>query len=204
MNIKVRCAVSPKELQQGRVERIIGFTPPEGSSIPAGIAYCTINELAGVKTDLEAEAPFAFRLNAKQRKELMENHQQVEVQLCATPEQHLQYALLLRRGAWRQSLLKTPAMRFAAALPDSEPQQMERESYRVTAHPILQPQARPKFKFMFNGQELTAFAGEVISSALYAAGIAVFGHHHKDGAAQDLLRQRAMLTVHGPCRRQTG
>ncbi len=187
LNIKVRCAVSPKELQQGRVERIIGFTPPEGSSSPAGIAYCTINELAGVKTDLEAEAPFAFRLNAKQRKELMENHQQVEAQLCATPEQHLQYALLLRRGAWRQSLLKTPAMRFAAALPDSEPQQMEREPYRVTAHPILQPQARPKLKFMFNGQELTAFEGEVISSALYAAGIAVFGHHHKDGAAQGIF-----------------
>lgn len=41
--------------------------------------------------------------------------------------------------------------------------------------------------FSFNGQPLTARKGEMISTALIAAGISVFGHHHKDGSAQGIF-----------------
>lgn len=41
--------------------------------------------------------------------------------------------------------------------------------------------------FYWNGQMLKARKGEMISSALVANGISVFGHHHKDGGAQGIF-----------------
>ena len=64
---------------------------------------------------------------------------------------------------------------------------------RIKAHPILSPLGAPEIEFSFNGQPLRARRGEVISSALYAAGISVFGHHRKDGGAQSIF------CVNGQC-----
>ena len=47
--------------------------------------------------------------------------------------------------------------------------------------------------FTFNGAPLLARPGEMISSALYAAGITTFGHHHRDGGAQGIF------CVNGQC-----
>jgi len=47
--------------------------------------------------------------------------------------------------------------------------------------------------FTFNGEELLAREGEVISSALFANGIRIFGHHHRDGSAQGIF------CVNGQC-----
>jgi sarcosine oxidase subunit alpha len=58
---------------------------------------------------------------------------------------------------------------------------------RITQHPILEVGAAADVTFTFNGKELRARQGEVISSALFANGIAVFGHHPKDGSAQGLF-----------------
>ncbi len=65
--------------------------------------------------------------------------------------------------------------------------------HRLNQHPILPPLPEPDIEFFFNGRKLKARTGEVISSALYAAGISVFGHHHSDGGAQGIF------CVNGQC-----
>jgi len=67
------------------------------------------------------------------------------------------------------------------------------EQHRIQDHPVLHPLPEPSVRFTFNGRELLARPGEVISSALYAAGISTFGHHHHDGGAQGIF------CVNGQC-----
>jgi len=58
---------------------------------------------------------------------------------------------------------------------------------RITDHPILKtPDGKP-FVFTFDGKPIKALPGETISSALFAAGIRVFGKHPKDGAPQGIF-----------------
>ncbi len=46
----------------------------------------------------------------------------------------------------------------------------------------------PEFvRFRFNGTELLGRRGEMVSSALFASGITVFGHHRADGGAQGIF-----------------
>lgn len=59
--------------------------------------------------------------------------------------------------------------------------------YRIGTHPILRARPRAEIPFTFNGESLTAYEGEVISSALFAAGIHIFGHHHKDHGPQGIF-----------------
>ena len=59
--------------------------------------------------------------------------------------------------------------------------------YRIEQHPILPIPSRRKIPFTWKGRALEALAGETLSSALFAAGIRVFGHHAKDGAAQGIF-----------------
>ena len=57
---------------------------------------------------------------------------------------------------------------------------------RIEDHPIVQREWKSPFAFTFAGRPVTAYPGDVISSALFAAGIRVFGHHPKDGAPQGI------------------
>jgi NADPH-dependent 2,4-dienoyl-CoA reductase/sulfur reductase-like enzyme/Fe-S-cluster-containing hydrogenase component 2/bacterioferritin-associated ferredoxin len=59
--------------------------------------------------------------------------------------------------------------------------------YRIEKHPILSIPDCEKITFFWQGQEIEARAGETIASALFASGIRVFGHHHKDGAPQGIF-----------------
>ena len=59
--------------------------------------------------------------------------------------------------------------------------------YRIEQHPILAIPSRRKINFTWKGRVLDAFEGETLSSALFAAGIRVFGHHAKDGASQGIF-----------------
>ena len=59
--------------------------------------------------------------------------------------------------------------------------------FRIDRHPILPIPARTEVPFFWQGRALTAREGETISSALFANGIRVFGHHPKDGAAQGIF-----------------
>jgi sarcosine oxidase subunit alpha len=59
--------------------------------------------------------------------------------------------------------------------------------YRIEQHPILEVKEEAKIPFYFNEKLLYAKEGEVISSALFAYGIRVFGHHPKDGSPQGIF-----------------
>jgi sarcosine oxidase, subunit alpha len=66
-----------------------------------------------------------------------------------------------------------------------EPASMEQ--HRILKHPILPVPQSKSVTFYWNGQPLLAHQNEMISSALIANGISVFGHHHKDGSAQGIF-----------------
>ncbi len=58
---------------------------------------------------------------------------------------------------------------------------------RINNHPVLSVDEKSDFiTFNFNGKKITAKSGEMISSALFANGIHVFGHHHKDNSPQGI------------------
>jgi NADPH-dependent 2,4-dienoyl-CoA reductase/sulfur reductase-like enzyme/ferredoxin len=59
---------------------------------------------------------------------------------------------------------------------------------RIHSHPILEtPPTAATIAFTFNGRPLTARPGEMIASALFAAGVSVFGHHHRDRGPQGIF-----------------
>jgi NADPH-dependent 2,4-dienoyl-CoA reductase/sulfur reductase-like enzyme/Fe-S-cluster-containing hydrogenase component 2/bacterioferritin-associated ferredoxin len=59
--------------------------------------------------------------------------------------------------------------------------------HRIEKHPILEVSRDAGIPFHFNGRKLLARKGEVISSALFAHGIKVFGHHPRDGSPQGIF-----------------
>jgi NADPH-dependent 2,4-dienoyl-CoA reductase/sulfur reductase-like enzyme len=59
--------------------------------------------------------------------------------------------------------------------------------YRIKSHPILPVVERPEIRFTFNGAPMKAYEGEVITTALFANGIQVFGHHERDGSPQGIF-----------------
>jgi NADPH-dependent 2,4-dienoyl-CoA reductase/sulfur reductase-like enzyme/Fe-S-cluster-containing hydrogenase component 2/bacterioferritin-associated ferredoxin len=58
---------------------------------------------------------------------------------------------------------------------------------RIEEHPILEVTGEPEVVFYFDGRKLLARQGEVITSALFANGIDVFGHHPKDESPQGIF-----------------
>ena len=58
---------------------------------------------------------------------------------------------------------------------------------RLKKHPILSIPKRKRIGFYWNSQKLQACEDEVISSALFANGVHVFGHHPKDNSAQGIF-----------------
>ena len=64
---------------------------------------------------------------------------------------------------------------------------------RIDHHPILPALDAPSIHITFDGRPLLARPGEMVSSALYAAGISTFGHHHRDRGAQGIF------CVNGQC-----
>jgi len=58
---------------------------------------------------------------------------------------------------------------------------------RIEKHPILSIPEKRKIPFHWKNQKLEASEGEVISSALFANGIHIFGHHEKDGYPQGIF-----------------
>ena len=54
--------------------------------------------------------------------------------------------------------------------------------HRITQHPILPIPEFEEIEFFWEGKPLTGHRGETIAAALFANGIHVFGHHHKDNS----------------------
>lgn len=61
------------------------------------------------------------------------------------------------------------------------------DQYRIKTHPILDVPTRREVPFTFDGRPLIAYEGEVISTALFANGVHVYGHHPKDHGAQGIF-----------------
>jgi thioredoxin reductase/Fe-S-cluster-containing hydrogenase component 2/bacterioferritin-associated ferredoxin len=59
--------------------------------------------------------------------------------------------------------------------------------YRIREHPIIAADDAETVEFTWQGQSLTGREGETIASALFANGVRIFGHHHKDGAPQGIF-----------------
>jgi sarcosine oxidase, subunit alpha len=58
---------------------------------------------------------------------------------------------------------------------------------RITEHPVLEIKPVDNINFTFDGKQLTAKKGEVISSALFAHGIRIFGTHSNDRSPQGIF-----------------
>jgi NADPH-dependent 2,4-dienoyl-CoA reductase/sulfur reductase-like enzyme/ferredoxin len=56
------------------------------------------------------------------------------------------------------------------------------EELRVRSHPVLSVPGGERVRFYWKGMAVNARRGEMISSALFANGVKVFGHHQKDDA----------------------
>ena len=67
------------------------------------------------------------------------------------------------------------------------------KDFRLRSHPILPIRERREVPFTFNGRALRALEGEVITTALFANGIQIFGHHPRDG------RPQGIFCVNGQC-----
>lgn len=63
----------------------------------------------------------------------------------------------------------------------------DRKNFRIQSHPVLDVPERKKIAFTFDGEQIEALEGEVITTALFAAGIRVFGHHESDDAPQGIF-----------------
>lgn len=58
---------------------------------------------------------------------------------------------------------------------------------RITEHPILEIPEKEEVDFSWNGTKMTGYEGEMLSSALFANGIRIFGRHHKDNSPQGIF-----------------
>ncbi|MGM0663347.1 MAG: FAD-dependent oxidoreductase [Thermodesulfobacteriota bacterium] len=65
--------------------------------------------------------------------------------------------------------------------------------HRIRTHPILDPAEEASVPLFWKDSKIMAREGEMISSALVAAGIHVFGHHSRDGSPQ------GMFCANGQC-----
>lgn len=64
---------------------------------------------------------------------------------------------------------------------------------RIMRHPVLAVPEKKSVNFEWNGRTLCGFEGEMISAALFACGVQVFGHHPKDNSPQ------GMFCANGQC-----
>ena len=68
---------------------------------------------------------------------------------------------------------------------------------RIEQHPVLPIVGKEEVSFYWNKEKLFAKKDEIISSALFANGIKVFGHNHKDDSA------RGIFCANGQCAKCT-
>ena len=61
------------------------------------------------------------------------------------------------------------------------------DHHRVHEHPILAVVPEEQITFSWQGRRMSARKGEAVSSALFANGERIFGHHPKDGSPQGIF-----------------
>lgn len=181
-----------RDLTDKKWRRIIAFDTSETGAQSDNTSLVTPAQIAGLEKE-SCGYTFSFNLDAGQRVDFLQKlvGEKGDDLYCSHPEECLQYALLLRPGSWQLTVKERPIFLAAKLLNGSA--KADKERRRINNHPILSPIQRPKLIFSYNGNEVTALKGEVITSALYAAGVTIFGHHYHDGAAQGIY------CVNGQC-----
>ncbi len=194
-----RPALTARQMVESGAARAIVFDSAQLDELPEGVEAVTLELVACLEPAADSnglDPVFRFRISPKERLELLENLKNIDTPpICHTFGQLAQYMLLRRMGSWQTGFTAEPRMAFhapeAPGLRIAPPP--EKSDRRLEAHPILPPLGPADIDFTFNGKPLKARNGEVISSALYAAGISVFGHHHKDAGPQ------SVFCVNGQC-----
>jgi len=59
--------------------------------------------------------------------------------------------------------------------------------YRIKSHPILNVKEREKVTLYWKGEKIEGYKGEMLASTLFANGVRIFGHHHKDNSPQGIF-----------------
>jgi len=195
--IGFRPVITPRQLEQSAAKRVVVLDPALLDALPKGMEGITIERVAGVEAPGADDGGFRFRISQKERLDLLEQTRSDNGSTpCASPHQLAQRMLLHRRGSWQTTpRAGEPRMAFQSPQPSGVPTTSPQATgnHRIAEHPILPPLPPADMEFTFNGRTLTARKGEVISSALYAAGVSVFGHHHKDTGPQ------SVFCVNGQC-----
>ncbi len=58
---------------------------------------------------------------------------------------------------------------------------------RITSHPVIEISPEVAVNFTWNGRPMAGYLGEMISSALFANNVKIFGHHPKDNSPQGIF-----------------
>ncbi len=188
--IKALPFLRKQQISEFNSGRVLTLVPPSDDLQNRGYNLVSLDELAGKDNGKS----FKFCISNAERKELLEHARNTRGEtLCVSPDQYLQYNLMFRSGAWLCSPLKSMYLYEKECAAPSSNEIEDKDSFRINRHPILQAPDQAVTGFTFNGRSLKARKNEVITSALYASGIHVFGHHKSDNSAQGIY------CVNGQC-----
>ena len=194
-NIRYKIVLSAQEIVEDKNSEVIVFTTDNLPEALQKKSVQTLDEQAGLVKQKNSTLPggpfgISFRLSdhALEAYNAFIDSEKTPV-ICSSPYEAAQIKLLRRMGAWQNTRHVHPTMAFvesmkkAASIVDKK----DTKGGRIISHPILPPLTQPFIEFTFNGKLLYAREGEVISSALMAGDVSIFGHHHRDGGAQGIF-----------------
>ena len=182
-----------RDINESRASRVLTFCEAKIPGVTRRVEISTVNKILGEPETASTEPPCAFRFQITQneRRHLASSaRERLDAGHSPCPHALAQEKIITRDGAWQETPIAAPAGVHRGAGADHKLGLM---GHRIITHPILAPLPGETIDFTFNETALKARKGEVISSALYAAGIPVFGHHRKDGGPQGIF------CVNGQC-----
>ncbi len=186
--IAVKPAFTPEQI--AGAETIYVLSPEDLPEPASNQKVIDVNAMAGGQPGPDNNDP-VFNVDMTMRRRIIDAAKKDMTYRCNSLKEAVRTAYVLRKGSWEEVLDVQIIMAFSK-IADAK-KECQESDYRITSHPIMPSLERPQVDFTFNGRNLKARQGEVISSALYAAGISVFGHHHKDEGAQGIY------CVNGQC-----
>ncbi len=190
LGIKAKPVISKQQLAELNNSRILTLFPPSEVLQENGFHPVSLDQLAG----RDKGKDFRFSLSRIEKKELLDLLKNTKGdKLCVSPAEYLQLCLMFRSGTWQSSPLKTICIYEEGCIETGSRDHEQTDSFRITKHPILPAPDQAVVDFSFNGRPLKARNNEVVTSALYASGIHVFGHHKSDDSAQGIY------CVNGQC-----
>ena len=204
-----RPVMTAREINSSHASRVVTFCRSDIPGLTRGVKRVTFDELAEKAPSDSAgdSCGFRFQITHEERRKLTASLG-TKPGFLSCPHMLAQHKVLAREGTWQETSAGEPLVPFpgprrtpTSSTTDTsgtkdkrhQKEQYEAKDRRIVSHPILAPLPMETIGFTFNGMLLKARTGEVISSALYAAGIPVFGHHRKDGGPQGIF------CVNGQC-----